>query len=510
MRIRQTASLFFALFANLVATSQQVITPDSYSQYSWDFERLMDRDSSELMLHYTIKSHGADAIQLLNPLVRLSYNSTLPYGYDDGAVWRGVGYNMEAHAGISGSKGIFSYTFQPVFFFAQNAPYQLVRLSQSANAYNYQFIPGRIDWVQRYGDKPYAQINPGQSAVKVAKWGFQVSVGTQNFKVGPAIHFPILMSNNAPGLPYLNIGTDGGQMIHFGELEIGEFESNFIYARMKESPYFDEDDSNDNRYYNSMHYGFSPAILPELTIGFNRVLYKQSRYWALKDLGAPFFDQFQEVKVVNGDTITSPNDFFDQMASITMEWKFPTENFRVYGEYAVNDHTNKTIEPEHSRAYVLGLQKLFSISTLDLIIAYEHANLSRGHTYRYRPEPTFYQHYFSRQGYTNNGQIVGSSTGPGSTADHVELKVRSKTKQFLVGMFYRRTEFDKDYFSTHNPDSDKHHIGLDIGLKAFIERDHLIFGLEGVHTYQFNRYYVEGNNKRNFYVGFSALAKINQ
>ncbi len=311
-------------------------------------------------------------------------------------------------------------------------------------------------------------------------------------------------------MPYLNIGTDGAQNLKIKNTSLGRFESNLIFGRMIESEYFDDNSGNNNRYFNSVHLSYSPSFARELSIGFNKVLYKQSRYWETKDLLALVHNEFNEVKIVNGDSIFSPNDFFDQMASVTLEWKFADKGFRVYGEYAVNDHSEKDLEPEHSRAYTLGFQKLFEFNNINLVLNYEHIVLSRNHTFRYRPEPSYYQHYLSNQGYTNNGQIMGSATGTGGNADIIEIKFNRQPSNHTFGVFYRRTEYDKDYFITHDPDLKKHHIGMDYGINNYFEFQNLILGQEFVYTNQYNRYFQEGNNKQNIYAAINLIYKLNE
>lgn len=507
-------SIGLIILIRLSVFGQTITTPDSYQSFKWSFDRLKESDTTELTIRYTIKSPASSKFEVLDPQAKLNFNSTYPRGYNDGAVWKGKGWNGEVHFGISGTVGLVSYTFQPVAFFAQNQSYELAPGQAAANTYNYQFNAGNIDWVQRYGDDAYYRFHTGQSEIKLSYGGFQLAAGTQNYMIGPASHFPVMLSNNAAGIPKLNLGTDGPVLLHFREFKIGKVEANLVYGFMNESDYFDADSENDQRYFNALFIAYNPSFAPNLVLGFNKVMYKQAQYFNTRDLFATVRNPREPVKVVNGDTISSGNDFFDQMASVTMEWKFPEVGFRVYGEYALNDFNGSSIrvlmEPEHSRAYTLGFEKLFENEQTDFLLSYEHTNLSRNHTYIYRPEPTFYQHHVNVQGYTNNGQVMGSAVGPGGNGDFLELKAHLKEPGMLFGLNVQRIEYNKDYFVTHSPGINRHDVEYTVGLNGYKSFPSVTLGIETTYSYNYNRYYETGNNKQNVYVGFSAQAKINR
>ncbi|MEQ8474390.1 MAG: capsule assembly Wzi family protein [Marinoscillum sp.] len=509
----------FALTVSSIVFAQRINTPLFVEDYTWDLDRFIDQDSSSLNLHYTIKDYGKHKFRILNPVTKLNFNSDYPVGYNDGAVWKGRGFNGELHFGVSGSIGMLHYTIQPVAFFSQNRSFILQPQTGTAHPLNYQFNKYEeriyyIDWVQRYGNDLYAQFFLGQSEIKLSKFGFQVVFGTQNYKVGPASTFPIILSNNGPGMPKLNIGTDGPQEIEIGSFKPGRLEFNVIYARMNESDYFDDIPDNNRRFFNGYFLAYHPSFVKNLTVGFNRVHYKQTRYKDSLDWLAIFYSEDEPIQVVNGDTLRSQNDFFDQMASINMEWKFPSVGFRAYAEYALNDRNGGRIrymvEPEHSRAYLIGFQKLFEMDKVNFLLGYEHINLSRNQTYLWRAEPPYYAHEVNRQGYTNNGQVIGASIGPGGNADQLDLKFTIPNIGLVFGAFGRRIEFNKDYFVTHDPSFGKHDAEYTTGATVFWDRKDLIYGFEGSYSYDHNRYYIQKNNHDNFYFGLSLQYKVSE
>lgn len=494
----------------LIGMAQQIVTPDSYQSYIWDFERLNGADSA-LMLHYTIKQHNEESyFSLTHPHSRLSYNSGYARGYNDGAVWKGRGMNAEVHAGFSGTAGILSYTFQPVFFYAQNKDYDLApQLNPNINPYNYQFS-NSIDWVQQYGNTSYLRVHPGQSTIKIAYEGFALSASTENYIYGPAVYNPLILGENAPGIPKINIGTDGPINLGYKKIQLGSFEGNMIHGLMQESPYFDDDSDNDWRYFTALFLGYSPKFAPNLSIGFNKVLYKQTQFWDEADVYSTIHIKDEPLKIVNGDTLHSGNDFFDQLASITLDWKFPSIGFRAYGEFARNDFNGNfrrfIVEPEYSRAFLVGFQKLIRLKRAQMVINYEHSNISRNHSFRLRPNPPYYIHGINKQGYTNQGQIMAAGIGPGGNADVVALKFKKTGTVF--GFSVQRIEFNKDYFVVNVADYNKHDIEYTFGGNFHKDFNRFILGVESAYSYNLNKYYGVDNDKMNFYLGLNTQIKI--
>ena len=56
----------------------------------------------------------------------------------------------------------------------------------------------------------------------------------------------------------------------------------------------------------------------------------------------------------------------NQLISLFMRWLFPETHGEIYFEYGREDHSwdmrDLLMEPEHSNAYLMGFQKLFSLS----------------------------------------------------------------------------------------------------------------------------------------------------
>lgn len=500
--------VFLSLLLDLNHSYAQVNIPDGF------LNRLDKSDTSKITFYGSIDdSNQEKVIQLLDPFIKASFNSAYPRGYNDGPVWKGRGITTEIHAGISGKKGNLSYTLFPVAYFSQNSSFELSpHLEMGLNPFRYQYLNyntsvyplyTQIDWVQQYGNDLFINIHPGQSQVKLQLGKFISSISTQNYSIGPSIFNPITLSRQGAGFPHLRFGSEPLDL-NIKNFSIGKLESNFLIGLLKESQYFDNNAENNNQYFNGLFVGFTPALLPNLKLGFNKVLYKNAQFFEAVDL-------ISAITVLSGaahgDSLT--NDSFDQMVSATAEWNFPEVGFRAYGEFAKNDFGGlfrwTALEPEHSRAYTVGFEKNTRIKNGDLInIIYEHTNLSRNHTYLWRPEPPFYMHHINVQGYTHAGQLLGAGIGPGSNTDVIGIKYINGDRIF--GLTGQRIEFNKDYFVVNIQNVRDHDVEYSGGLYFQQELSKQILSLESIISHNYNRHYLD--NRLNFYIALSTMFRL--
>ncbi|MEP1094367.1 MAG: capsule assembly Wzi family protein [Cyclobacteriaceae bacterium] len=437
--------------------------------------------------------------------VKSFYNSAYPRGFNDGPTWKGKGLTLEAQGGFSGQKGRLSYTLYPTVFYSQNVSFS--QPSNTTGAHREHRYPfATIDWVQSYGDGAFVYFHPGQSELKM-QWGkFSASLSTQNYSAGPAIHNPIILSRQAGGFPHVRLGSEPFDL-KIKNLNTGKWDVNFLFGLLRESDYFDNNSKNNHRYFNGMFIAYQPSFLPELTIAFNRGLYKDTQFFETQDL-------FSTIHIFDtgtrGDSIDT-NDTFDQLASLSFTWTLPKSGFRAYLEFARNDFSGKFVrflkEPEHSRAYTIGFSK--SISTANgktVLISYEHTNLSRNHTFLYQPEPPYYIHNINKQGYTHDGQILGAGIGPGGNSGH--LNVRIQNQQNIMGFLFERIEYNKDYFVVNIQDRLRHNIEYSLGFNLQKELPAVTYGFESILSYNFNHNFQ--SNKLNLYLALASRIKLDR
>ncbi|MEM6644243.1 MAG: hypothetical protein AAF616_14785 [Bacteroidota bacterium] len=474
-------TLFFLAFYLSVTQGAQAqkIVPGTFLE---QIDKLTD--STTLGFYPSVENSSA-SFEILDLTARLSFNSAYPRGFNDGAVWKGKGVNAELHGGISGKKGRFSYQLMPVLFFSQNSDFSLVPNADSSFLFNYQF--NRIDWVQRYGNGSEVFFHPGQSEVKYQNRKFVASISTQNYSYGPGTFNPILLSHQGPGIPHLRIGSEP---FSIGK-KVGQLEVNFLLGFLRESAYFDDSSGNDWRYLNGLFFGYKPSFLPNLKIGFGRVLYKQTRFFETEDLLSTLII----LEEIDREGFNSGNDTWDQLASAFIDWRFPEVGFRAYAEFAKNDFTGQVrgtiVEPEHTRGYTIGFQKELKTKTGKAVsVIYEHINLSRNHAHLWRATPSFYTHGINLQGYTNNGQLVGAGIGSGGNSDHLWIKIDNKRDQ-QIAFLAQRIENNRDYFVVQIQDAGQHDIEYAFGTSFIKKLDRINLSGELSVSHNFNRYYID-------------------
>lgn len=473
-------------------------------------DRIDKTDSSALMLYTSIKSSsvvGSSYLKALNPTTKISFNSNYPRGYNDGPVWKGKGFTTELHFGVSGKKNNLSFTFFPTIFFSQNQSFDLAPHDSfsDVNPFNYEYGSKQIDWVQRYGPDPYIFIHPGQSEIKYQFGAFHTSISTQNYSLGPSTFNPIILSRQASGFPHFRFGSDPFAL-KIQDLSLGLFETNILFGLLSESDYYDNNQQNDSRYLNGLSIAYSPSLASGLTIGFSKMLYKDTRFFQPIDLLSTFY--IKDNGVVKSDTV-GRNDTFDQVASISLDWNFPAVGFRAYVEFAKNDFTGDArwtlLEPEHGRGYTLGFEKSTLLKSEKILsIIYEHTNISINSAFLWRPPPTFYVHTVNRQGYTHNGQMLGAGIGPGGNSDHFGIVLSEKDRK--LGLLIQRVEANRDYFILNIRQIDLHDVEYSLGLFFQKETSKTILSLETTFSHNFNRYFLEDEN--NVYLGFTTKFKL--
>ena len=162
------------------------------------------------------------------------------------------------------------------------------------------------------------------------------------------------MTNAGPGFPHVFLGTT-----HPGSIGIGKGEALVFWGRLERSPYVED---TGHPLISGLVLGYEPRWIPGLHLGLGRVMLQRWQDLRFRDY-LSIFQSFQKRDLQSWYGPEGNNPFDNQIASLFGRWVFPEVGLEIYGEWAREDHdwTWWTFirEPDHSQAYLLGLQKIF-------------------------------------------------------------------------------------------------------------------------------------------------------
>jgi hypothetical protein len=365
---------------------------------------------------------------IVMPQVFYADNTDLPFGQNDGALWAGVGSNVRALGGFTVSAGPIRLVAIPEFTYSANNRLPInpddPRFVPQANliagrqhfSSPWNQFPYSIDIPWRFGDSSISRVYPGQSSLTVTLGPAELGASTENEWWGPALRNPVVMSDNAAGFPHGLIRTS-----HPVSTLLGRFDARWVWGSLEESKYFDVSSDDDERSLSALAITWKRNQQSGLTLGFTRSVFTSLTsgesafghfFDALKNVGHP------NARSVNDRTMTPGSD---QIVSLFARWALPVYGLESYIEWGRGDFPisfrDLMEQPDHSRVYSAGLQWAKAIGPASRIrIQGEATNEEQSTTFRFRPNGSFYTSRAVIQGYTNNGQIIGSGIGPGSSA----------------------------------------------------------------------------------------------
>lgn len=408
-----------------------------------------------------------------------AYRTGYPDDRNNGALWAGRGASTVLEAGVEVRAGPVSAALVPQLLYQQNSPYDFPRRRHEGfSQFIYPHYTTQIDLPQRHGPDPFSSAEWGQSYIRADGYGVAAGISTENLWWGPATRYPIIMSNTAPGMPHLFLGTSGPT-----DIWIGLLDAELVWARSTESEYFDEIPENDRHMMGGLALAFSPRPLPGLWLGLARAYHYQDDGW----------NDFGQLLATAG---LGTADFQgNQIGSVFARWVFPSAGAEIYGEWAREDRSwdipEFIQEPDHSQAYMIGFQKVTPLTAGyalrvegELVALQELPELRTGS----RPLPVYYMHDKINQGHTHRGQLLGAGVGPGADAQFIGLDVMADFG--LAGLYVervRRATFSARALDMRRRAPFEHDAELTGGLRStFLIRDLSISG-DVAYTFRYNR-----------------------
>ncbi len=349
--------------------------------------------------------------RVLRPSARLTLNTAFPMPLTDGPTWTGRGLTAETSFGVDFHWRWLDLQLAPTAFIAQNTAFTL----GGTGWYGDVQFPGQIDHPQRFGDKAYGRIDPGESSLRITLPGVIFGASTAKERWGNGL----ILSPNGGGLPHAFIGTSA-------PVDLWLFT---LHARLATGPMphsaFAATTTHPDRAFSGFVVTAAPRGVPGLEIGAVR----WSEMW-MPDGGIGAHEilrPFVPGTANNSSGTASPNVTGEnQMASAFFRWAPPRSGLEVYGEIYREDWAADLREllqkPDDLAAVLLGVgyaSRVDADAVRVLRIEVVNGELSaqergsRGLTTPIAP----YTHPQVSQGHSVNGRILGieeAFTGAGT------------------------------------------------------------------------------------------------
>lgn len=293
------------------------------------------------------------------------YNSNRVWSPNSGPAWSGKGYSHAATGGISARWLLFDVQLAPVWTAAENRSFDTARETLSGTA--------RSIWIGGQGnfDTPVrldsASVNRwywGESWAKVMLGPLSAGVSNQNLWWGPGRRHSVLMTNNAPGFQHATLHTN--RPLNMG---LGDLQFQYVAGRLERSYYNEAAYPDDWRFLTALVVDFEPRFTPGLHLGLVRAFHLRAQDLNTRRDYFPLFQPFQKSNLPPGEGLGDGSLPDDQRASVYFSWHFPESEVTFYGEFGRTDHASDIrdfyLQPNHARAYMLGMHKVFRGSRVD-------------------------------------------------------------------------------------------------------------------------------------------------
>jgi hypothetical protein len=413
-----------------------------------DFLKLGGKEQKKLW-----KNVSWDGIDLK---YNLQSNSKAPAGFNDGTLYPSIGRQNRISIQSRFTKKNFELNIQPEFVTAQNLnPPLFWGNKQDGNywARYYLHIQNNIDYYTQFGKKSLATLFPGQSYIAYHFNQFTFGISSENQWWGPGVRNSLMMTNTAPGFYHAYIKTNQPF-----ETKWGSFEGKAMVGQLDAPKVLPREDSlmrtiwadgiirknNSLRHIEGFNINWQPKWTPNFYIGYT--YFSQSYILNRNIIG-------KKMGLLSNDR---PKQ---QLGAFIFRFVLPKEHAEFYAEIG---QPNQAVSPWRffgdsvRTGFVVGARKLFPFGNkgayLKLTTEFTQLQLMNPALVINVADPfggpmvtSWYTSNQIRQGYTNQGQMLGASIGPGSNSQTFGLSWhKGKNK---IGLFIERVANNNDFYT---------------------------------------------------------------
>lgn len=443
-----------------------------------------------------IKSLGLDYF--------IEFNSNHPYKRNNGTMIPNRGYQHIISPGIFFKLGPLTIKLKPEHHFSQNKDFNGFWNDHYPEIWAKRYrLWNHIDMPERYGEIRHNSTNLGQSSIRLNWKKISFGISNENIWWGPSLRNSIMMSNNASGFKHITFNTNEPIQTF-----LGNFEWQFITGRLESSGYNPPNtdyeyagtklyapkinqlgQTDDWRFLQGFIFSYSPKWIDGLSLGFIRWVQMYSALiegkYTWMNRNTNYFPAFQNL-FRSSDKFVDYEAQTNQAAGLFLKWFWKDSKAEIYAEFHHNDSKQNLrdllSDSDHSRAVTLGIQKIFWVNKSKILFNWEWTQMEQTASRIIRNAASWYEHAWVYDGYTNKGEVLGSTIGPGSNSHFFSLN--KYNNQTNLGLGFEIVDNDNDfYYEAFSGSKDyrrywkdfNFHINFHKQFKNFVLSSNLVF-----------------------------------
>ena len=422
---------------------------------------LIRSTSSFQFLQSKLKGTTKDIVQSISLNYDQQNNSLQPISFNDGNIYPARGWQERYSYGVNLKLLIFDINYQPEKLTVQNLTQEYYSGNTGDGNFMFKYfgmVANNIDYFRQFGFDRIEETTLGQSRAGIKFKYLAAGVSNENIWWGPGKRNSLVFTNNAAGFQHYYLKT-----VEPIKTYIGSFELAGVVGKLDTTKYTEIDQellnicrpckvfkNLDEREVDGITINYQPKWIPNFYIG-----YAYSRQF------------YRHATNALGDTV----NFFSkdlpkqEIGSMFFRFAMPEDHAEFYGEMGMPNEAPwpwKFFKERMRPGFVFGATKLVPLklfnSYLSLNIEFTQLQLMNPRDILYEASPfyggkpnSWYLSTIVKQGYSNNGQLMGSSIGPGSNNQTISL---SWSKGYnKIGVFVERTVFNNDFYYSvyYNP-----------------------------------------------------------
>ena len=481
MKLKNLFFLFFPIFIigqninlnndfNNQLIRYSVLANEIETELSFTVRPLNFNSFSEILgnQYKTILSNSSNTIQIktLGIDYFIEYNSHHPYNRNNGTMIPNRGYQHIISPGIFIKTGPLTIQFKPEHHFSENKEFDGFWEGHYSTIWAKRYkLWNRIDMPERFGNINHNKTTFGQSSIRLNWRNLSIGISNENLWWGPSIRNSIMMSNHAEGFKHITFNT-----LDPVETFIGNFEWQIITGRLENSGYapprtdFEHagtklyipkinqlGERDDWRFLQGFIFSYSPKWIDGLSVGFIRWVQMYSaliegKYFWIKN-SRNYFPIFDNMFRKNNPLVDYEIQT-NEAAGLFLKWNWKDSKAEIYAEFHLNDSKinlrDLILDADHSRAVTIGLQKIFNLNKDNFLFNWEWTQMEQSASRLIRNAGSWYEHSYVYDGFTNKGEVLGSSIGPGSNSHYFSInRIRNRE---LIGIGLEIVDNDNDFY----------------------------------------------------------------